>query len=214
MDGQLGLVRQLGLAVLAVLSTRLELAAAAWLRGLRGDHARALFPIAAGLCGPFLGAAPLPFRMSAADIFYEGDGSHKLYVTIRPPEVIPGVADIQIRAAHDDLTELRIVPLPLSGDGAVFAPTPDQAARLADDPQTFTGHLWMMTAGSWQVRIFRASAAGVSWRCRCRRCRSTAGIRTALSVVLFVLLLILVGGCSSIIRRQQQGRRNCCRERR
>lgn len=36
MDGQLGLVRQLGLAaVLAVLSTRLGLAAAAWLRGLR-----------------------------------------------------------------------------------------------------------------------------------------------------------------------------------
>ena len=36
MDGQLGFVRQLGLAaVLAVLSTRLGLAAAAWLRGLR-----------------------------------------------------------------------------------------------------------------------------------------------------------------------------------
>lgn len=141
-------------------------------------------------------------HVGSPDVFYEGDaGPYKLYVTIRPPEVIPGVADIQIRAAQDDLTELRIVPLPLSGDGAVFAPTPDQAARLVADPQTFTGHLWMMTAGSWQVRILADGRRGkgelaVPVPTLPQR---TAGMQTALSVVLFALLLILVGGLLSII---------------
>lgn len=147
------------------------------------------------------GAAALA-HVGSPDIFYEGDaGPYKLYVTIRPPEVIPGVADIQIRAAQDDLADLRIVPLPLSGDGAVFAPTPDQAARLTTDPQTFTGHLWMMTAGSWQVRILAEGRRGkgelaVPVPTLPQR---TAGMQTALGALLFVLLLILVGGLLSII---------------
>jgi hypothetical protein len=41
--------------------------------------------------------------------------------------------------------------LPLTGPGAEFAPVPDTAARSPEDPRLFTGHLWMMTAGSWQV---------------------------------------------------------------
>ena len=45
------------------------------------------------------------------------------------------------------------MPLPLTGPGAQFAPVPDVAARSADDPRLFTGHLWMMTAGAWQVRV-------------------------------------------------------------
>ena len=48
---------------------------------------------------------------------------------------------------------MHIVPLPLTGAGAQFAPVPDRAHRSADDPQLFTGHLWLMSAGAWQVRI-------------------------------------------------------------
>ena len=48
---------------------------------------------------------------------------------------------------------MHIVPLPLTGAGAQFAPVPDRAVRSADDPRLFTGHLWMMGAGAWQVRV-------------------------------------------------------------
>lgn len=141
-------------------------------------------------------------HVGSPEIFYEGAaGPYKLFVNISPPEVIPGVADIQIRAADADLAELRIVPLPLSGDGAVFAPTPDRAARLAADPQTFTGHLWMMTPGSWQVRIVAEGRRGkgelaVPVPTLPQR---TAGMQAALAVVLVVLLVILVGGLLSIV---------------
>jgi hypothetical protein len=48
---------------------------------------------------------------------------------------------------------VHIVPTPLTGPGAKFAPVPDLAQRSKDDPQFFTGSLWMMTSGSWQVRV-------------------------------------------------------------
>jgi hypothetical protein len=74
-------------------------------------------------------------------------------VTIRPPYAIPGVADVEVLTTSDDVREMHIVPLPLTGEGAQFAPVPDLARRSPDDARLFTGQLWMMTAGAWQVRI-------------------------------------------------------------
>ena len=56
-----------------------------------------------------------------------------LLITIRPPVIVPGVAEIEIRSASPDVREVRIVPLPLTGAGAKFAPTPDVARRSAAD---------------------------------------------------------------------------------
>lgn len=141
-------------------------------------------------------------HVGSPDVFYEGKaGPYALYVTVRPPEVIPGVADLQIRAADPDIERLRVVPLPLSGDGAVFAPTPDVATRDKEDPQTFSGHLWMMTAGSWQVRILVEGKRGggelaVPVPTLPQR---TAGMQAALGSTLLVCLLILVAGLVSIV---------------
>src|SRR5207302_1734879 len=65
----------------------------------------------------------------------------------------PGVADVEILTTDVDVREVRLVPLPLTGPGAQFAPVSDAATRSPDDPRLFTGHLWMMTAGAWQVRV-------------------------------------------------------------
>ena len=66
---------------------------------------------------------------------------------------IPGVADVEVLATSDDVREVRIVPLPLTGAGAKFAPVPDRAEQSTDDRRLFTGHLWLMGAGAWQVRV-------------------------------------------------------------
>lgn len=141
-------------------------------------------------------------HVGSPDVFYEGKaGPYALYVTVRPPEVIPGVADLQIRAADPDIERLRVVPLPLSGDGAVFAPTPDLATRDKEDPQTFGGHLWMMTAGSWQVRILVDGKRGsgelaVPVPTLPQR---TAGMQAALGLTLLLCLLVLIAGLISIV---------------
>jgi hypothetical protein len=87
-------------------------------------------------------------HIGSPDVFLEGSaGPYPLYVTIRPPTVIPGVAEIEIRCSSPAIRELRVTPTPLTGNGAQFAPTPDQLQRSKDDPQFFTGTLWMMAPG-------------------------------------------------------------------
>ncbi len=100
-------------------------------------------------------------HVGSPDIFFEGAaGPYRLFVTIRPPVVIPGVAEIEIRSASPDLDVLRLTPMPLTGLGARFPPTSDRARRSPEDSQYYTGSLWLMTSGSWQVRIQAEGKAG------------------------------------------------------
>ena len=63
-------------------------------------------------------------------------GPYRLFVTVRPPLAIPGVADVEVLATSDDVREVRIVPLPLTGPAAKFAPVPDRAQQSTDDQTT------------------------------------------------------------------------------
>ena len=97
---------------------------------------------------------PARAHVGSPDVFLEAHaGPYRLFVTVRPPHAIPGVADVDVLTTGDDVRDVHIVPLPLTGDGAKFAPVPDRAVRSDDDPKLFTGHLWLMGAGAWQVRI-------------------------------------------------------------
>lgn len=107
----------------------------------------------------------LPFAATAhvgnPDIYFDGQaGPYRLFVTIRPPLVIPGVAEIQVRTENGEARSLEAVPVPLSGEPAKYSPIPDPLKRSDQDPQFFTGSLWIMAAGSWQVRITLDGAAG------------------------------------------------------
>jgi hypothetical protein len=112
-----------------------------------------------------IAAAILPCRAAAhigsPDVFLDGQaGPYRALVTVRPPYAIPGVADVEVLVMAPEITQVRIVPLPLTGRGAAFAPVPDVAERSTTDPRLFVGHLWMMTAGAWQVRVTIAGPQG------------------------------------------------------
>jgi hypothetical protein len=93
-------------------------------------------------------------HVGSPDVFYEGKaGPYPAMVTIRPPAVIPGVAEVEIRIPADGVREVRVVPLPLTGVGSERPPTPDVAQRDAGDPHFFRSSVWLMAFGSYQVRI-------------------------------------------------------------
>ena len=93
-------------------------------------------------------------HVGSPDVFLDGQaGPYRVFVTVRPPYAVPGVADVEVLTTSPDVTGVRIVPLPLTGPGAQFAPAPDVAMRSPDDPRLYTGSLWMMSAGAWQVRV-------------------------------------------------------------
>jgi len=52
------------------------------------------------------------------------------------------------------------VPMRLSGAGSNFPPTPDVAERSKQDPQFFTGKLWLMEFGALKVRVHVEGSKG------------------------------------------------------
>ena len=88
------------------------------------------------------------------DVFVElQPGPYKLFVTIRPPLVIPGVATVEVRSSGPAVQSIRITPVPMVGDASKHPPTPDTMKRSEADPAFFTGSLWLMGAGSWKVEL-------------------------------------------------------------
>ncbi|MGC1255651.1 MAG: hypothetical protein WA867_08855 [Candidatus Acidiferrales bacterium] len=106
-------------------------------------------------------AIPAAAHVGSPDVYYEGDaGPYHLFVTVRMPQVVPGVAEIEVRCESGDVNAVQIVPLRLSGPGSNLPPTPDLAVVSKDDPQFFTGSLWMMESGALQVRIIADGTKG------------------------------------------------------
>jgi len=140
-------------------------------------------------------------HIGSPDVFFEGSaGPYPLFVTIRPPTVIPGVAQIEIRCTSPDLRKLLITPIPLTGEASQHPPTPDGMIASKYDPQFFTGSLWIMETGSWQVRIQADGARGpgrlsVPVAAIANR---TKTMNLALGGILLALMLTLVIGIVSI----------------
>ena len=102
-------------------------------------------------------------HVGSPDVYYEGAaGAYRVLVTVRPPDAVPGIAEVSARVAGpvDPTWRMTMVPLPAKGIGARLSPTPDVATRDRDDAQTFIGHLWLMQAGAWQVRLHLEGAKG------------------------------------------------------
>lgn len=141
-------------------------------------------------------------HVGSPDVFVEGQaGPYRLLVTVRPPHAIPGVADVDVLATSDDVREVRIVPLPLTGDGAKFAPVADRAERDAAAPRMFAGHLWLMGAGAWQVRVTVSGDRGEGTLSVPVPTlpQSTLAMSPALRATLFALMLLLAAGFVAIV---------------
>ena len=70
-------------------------------------------------------------HIGSPDVFLDAQaGPYRVFVTVRPPRAIPGVADVEVLTHRDDVHDVRIVPLPLTGPGAQFAPVPDRADAI------------------------------------------------------------------------------------
>jgi hypothetical protein len=147
-------------------------------------------------------AAPATAHIGVNDVFFEGlAGPYPLYVSIRPPQVIPGIAEISIRAAAKDIERITIAPMTLTGPGSIYPPTPDITTRSSVDPQLFQGAVWIMNAGAWQVRLQvegKRGAAKLGVPVRAVSKRVTTMDRTT-GTILAVLIGMLAFGAAGIL---------------
>jgi hypothetical protein len=153
------------------------------------------------VCFAVMAALPVDGHVGSPDVFFEGNaGPYRLLITIRPPQVVPGVAEIEIRSASPNVRQIHIVPLRLGFNGAQFAPVPDIAQPSHEDPQFYTGALWLMATGSWQVRVDVDGTAGpgrISVPVPALATR-VAGMQKAMAAILVPLALVLCFGLVSI----------------
>jgi hypothetical protein len=141
-------------------------------------------------------------HVGSPDVFLESHaGPYRLFVTIRPPLAIPGVADVEVLATDDGVRDVRIVPLPLTGAGAKFAPVADRAQQSPDDPKLFTGQLWLMSAGAWQVRVTVNGDRGEGTLSVPVPTlpKATLEMGTGVRAILFVLMMLLASGFVAIV---------------
>lgn len=108
-----------------------------------------------------LAAFPVGAHVGSPDVYYEGNaGPYHLFVTVKVPPVVPGVAQVEVRSQLNDVTQVGILALGLTGAGAKYPPSPETTERSKQDPQFFTGNLWLMEFGSLQVRVQVDGAKG------------------------------------------------------
>ena len=108
------------------------------------------------LISPFTNA-----HVGSPDVYFEGAaGLYHLLVTIKPPAMVPGIAEVQVCVTSGAAASIRVAPVYLNGKDQGFPPAPDFLEPSAANPEWFTGKVWMMESGSWEVRLEVAGNQG------------------------------------------------------
>jgi hypothetical protein len=106
-------------------------------------------------------AVPCSAHVGSPDIYFQGAaGPYHLIVTVRTPQMIPGVATVEVVSATPGITKISAVPTFIVGPGAKYPPAGDALAQSAGDPQFFSGKVWLMESGSWQVLLKVSGSQG------------------------------------------------------
>jgi hypothetical protein len=140
-------------------------------------------------------------HVGSPDVYFEGAaGPYQLLVTVNPPAMVPGIAQVQIRVTSGSVGSISVAPVYVNGRDQGLPPTADSLQPSATDPQWFTGKVWMMESGSWELRVEAAGTRGtgklaVPVPVFARR---TLPMEKALGALLFGLMLFLSIGIVSI----------------
>jgi hypothetical protein len=156
-----------------------------------------------------LGLAAIAFVCSAhvgtLDTFFAGKaGPFDVQVTVRPPGVVPGRAQILVRVVG---TGVRRVTTQAAywNVGSEGAPQPDEAQPVPGTPGLYSSELWLMTAGSYSVNVAVEGAAGAGIAVvpvaslatkRLAMPKAMGGVLIGLALFLFVGMLTIVRAAS------------------
>jgi hypothetical protein len=142
-------------------------------------------------------------HVGSPNIVYAGSaGAYSLEVTIRPPDVVPGIAEIIIRVLHDEPVDFVGVQPIYFTTGSQGAPKPDKAELVPGEKSLYVGKLWLMAFGSSSVNIVVEGNQGKGMTVVPVRAIATSTkemesetgwILAALGIFLFVLAVSLLG---------------------
>jgi len=141
-------------------------------------------------------------HIGSPDVFFQGKaGPYPLLVVIRPPNAIPGTASIEVRVLEPGVTRVELTPTPMVGEASKHPPVADVAEQSKIDPQYFTGTLWLMTPGSWEVHV-KATGPGGTFELPVpisAMATKTQPMQRGVEIFLIGMLLFLGAGMVAIV---------------
>jgi hypothetical protein len=146
--------------------------------------------------------APVWAHVGNPDVYFQGfAGPYHLIITVRTPQMIPGIADVEILSAAPGISKITVVPTYIVGPGAKYPPVGDRLTQSKDDPQYFSGKIWLMESGSWQIRVQVEGAQGAGELSLPvpAAARRTLPMEKSLGVLLFGLMVLLVLSIIAIV---------------
>jgi hypothetical protein len=164
------------------------------------DFRRSISLLLSFLCVIAIAPACLA-HVGSPNVYFQGyAGPYHLVVMVRTPQMIPGIAEVEVRSDQAGIRELKVTPLFIVGPGSKYPPPPDVLTPTAGDAQFFAGRIWLMESGSWQVRIEADGNQGSGTVAVPvpAAARSTLPMRKALGALLFGLMALLVAAIVSI----------------
>ncbi len=102
-------------------------------------------------------------HVGSPNVFFDGmAGDYPVRVVVRPPEVIPGLAEITVRLTGGDRSGVRrVIVRPVYWrTGTTGSPRGDEAVRVPGPEPIYQGRLWFMSSGSYSVYVTIEGARG------------------------------------------------------
>jgi len=155
---------------------------------------------------PFVASA----HIGSLSVVYETQAPPvPLRVIIRPPGVVPGLADIDVRVLTNGVKRVTVLPVHWR-PGVEGAPPPDVAEPVEGDPNLYHAQLWLMARGAYSVHVSVETANSATKvivpvnslaTTRLPMSGMLGGILTALGILLFLLAVAIVGAaaCESVL---------------
>jgi len=136
------------------------------------------------------------------DVSMEGTaGPYRLLVSVKPPDVIPGTAQVTVFVQNGGAATVSAQPI-FFYSGRNGAPSPDPLAAIAGQPGQYKGSVWLMNDGSSSILLHVSGNRGsgdlvvpiVAVSTAQKRLPTGTGyVLAGLGILLFVLMLTIIG---------------------
>jgi len=162
---------------------------------------RRFFPILSFFLALVLVSPAVHAHVGSPNVFFTGTaGPWPVRIVVRPPAVIPGLAEVTVRVQEGKPEHVLVQPVQFTA-GVKGAPPADEAQPVRGETGMWSAQLWIMTSGSYSVRVRLTGAAGDGLALvpvAAERTR-TLGMQRALGFTLAGLGLFLFAGALTLV---------------
>ncbi len=99
-------------------------------------------------------AIPASAHVGSPDTYLDGTaGPYQVSIIVRPPVVIPGLAEIELRTPSNAVDGVQATVLMMAGAGSEHAPSPETLHADLKEAHCWRGHIWFMVEGALRLRL-------------------------------------------------------------